>query len=1079
MPRNRFGYGEPGVPVGEHQITFAAHEVRAGGPQGAREDFESMIGQLVRALRPDARTIAADPGDWGIDVVAGLLDDTVAIWQAKYFYPIVRASHKAQIMESFASARHQAEQNGYRIEEWTLCVPAAMNPTTAKWWDAWHRNQQDVTGVSIRLWDENELRTLLRMPAAVDVRRDFYAPRYRPPAAETQPDASTHLLAPAAENLVRAQHAASDELPYRLLLDRVPPLAAIYVEQISEPGRDGTAAHEIGDAQTVITTIHAQRDVVFTADAGGGKSTLLHRIVADSAAWWTTDEANRSAEPPYGWLVPVRVKARDIVSSVLQNGIAASANAELCNYLDGELTDLDFRRPPGRDLQWLVLVDGVDEILATAERQRVVTALAKRIASGDHLYRFVVASRPLSTAELLSLGEVGCGTFVLKPFDDAQLREFAESWLRVRDVPEPAAAADAFVNAVAASRLDSVAALPLLATIALIVFETGGLLTLPTSRASLYAEFFLYLLDVRQQYVRARSELHDYLAVYRHGAQIAHWLFDNVVPVLERMATVGGRPASTSDEGTHAALLADRRLLRDPLLREAANFVKQHAPQPLDGIPDWTGYLHTLLISTGIVRIVGDALEFTHRSFAEYLAGDQVSRTFPSDDWSVGDTTRVLRGLVAEGDTMIFALGRWVDDGHDITPLIAALLAGSPRTLLVAARLVSDRVCTAPDVEATLRTRLVDFRTDRQYGVAALNALSTLPDQTAADTALLRLASEVLPAGYAIQLARHLQRRGHVDAAMTVLTSVDSPLLARRLDTAVALAQLGEAGLQVALARLDAATRDSISDDDVDGDLMIADAMERIGLVEDAMEMRLDVFEQQTESGLITRAASDLAERLVLLGHREAAPFVAMDGTRDWEVRLMALRLTDFDLNPDEWDALLTAEDRGLDPVPNVFWREAIEHGRGGRAVDAILDVLRDRPNMTDLIEALFVLGAVDEGRAYCLQGIIADRHDNDHRWKYMLELLSHFVGRRKCASELADVLSSPAYANTERLSAAVALVELDEGPLARKLLLNASRGPRGPRAAAVNDLIEQQRVEPGGPGMMGAYTELARVHWV
>jgi hypothetical protein len=1028
-----------------------------------------MIGHLVRVLRPGARTIAADPGDWGIDVAVGLLHDTVAIWQSKYFHPVVRLSHRSQIVESFASALRHAQANRYRLDEWTLCVPAAMNPRTAQWWDAWRQAQEAETGVSILLWDENELRALLRMPAAIDVRRHYFAPRYQLPAAVAEPELPNHDLTPAAWNLVRGQHAAADELPYRLLLDRVPPLAAIYVEQISEPGRDGTAAHEMGDAQTVISTIHAQRDVVFTADAGGGKSTLLHHMVAESAAWWTTDEAERRGEPPYGWLVPVRVKARDIVSSVLQNGIAASVNAELCNFLDGEMTDGDFRRPPGRDVQWLILVDGVDEILGAAERQRMVTALATRIASGDHQYRFVVASRPLSNAELLSLREAGCGTFVLKPFNDEQLRAFAESWLTVRDVQQSAAAADAFVTAVNASRLTSVVALPLLATIALIVFESGGLTALPTSRASLYADFFLYLLGVRQQYVQARSELHAYLAKYRDGAQIADWLFNSVSEVLERMATIYLSASRSLDEAD-ASLAADWRLQRDPLLREAAEFVKVSAPRTIDGIPDWTGYLHTLLIGTGIVRVVGDRLEFTHRSFAEYLASGPMSRTLRADDWAAGDYVRILRGLVAEGDEMVFALGRWVDDGHDITPLIASLMAGSRRAVLVAARLLTDRVCRSRDVEATVRARLMALHTDRQYGVAAMNALAALPDHGASEQAMLALASKALPAGYAIQLARHLERRARVDEALRVLTLVDDSFLARRLDIAVALAQLGEAGWREAKPRLEAAADSSVSHDD---DLMVADAMERVGLVEEAMDWRLEVFEEQAESGQLSRGASELAERLVRLGHRDAADFVAMDESRDWDVRLMALRMKDFDLTANEWDSVLTAES-----PPYAFWREVMDSGRGGDAVNAILDVLRLQPNQTSLIAVLFDIGAVDEGRAYCLQGVIADRHDPDNDCEAMLEVLVESVGEDACASDLIGVLSSAAYANTERLSAAVALVDLGHEREARELLLAASRGPRGPRIAAVKDLIEQHRVEPDGPGMMGAYSELARLGW-
>jgi glycine cleavage system pyridoxal-binding protein P len=90
--------GGAGPPVGSEQasvsaaaINFAVHQTRSGH-SGAREDFEQMLALLVQATEPTARLIAANPGDWGIDVVVGELDgDDVALFQAKYFYPVVGA----------------------------------------------------------------------------------------------------------------------------------------------------------------------------------------------------------------------------------------------------------------------------------------------------------------------------------------------------------------------------------------------------------------------------------------------------------------------------------------------------------------------------------------------------------------------------------------------------------------------------------------------------------------------------------------------------------------------------------------------------------------------------------------------------------------------------------------------------------------------------------------------------------------------------------------------------------------------------------------------------------------------------
>ncbi len=162
--------------AGEPPINFAAHQFRAGNIAGAREDFEQMLAMLVAATRPGGRLIAANPGDWGIDVLVGDLSGSVVIWQAKYFWPAVTTTKRAAIRDSFASAVRAAAQHGYRVSRWVLCVPSSMDAPTAKWWDAWRARKQRETNVVIDLWHETELRNLLATPDASFVRRHFYDP---------------------------------------------------------------------------------------------------------------------------------------------------------------------------------------------------------------------------------------------------------------------------------------------------------------------------------------------------------------------------------------------------------------------------------------------------------------------------------------------------------------------------------------------------------------------------------------------------------------------------------------------------------------------------------------------------------------------------------------------------------------------------------------------------------------------------------------------------------------------------------------------------------------------------------------
>jgi hypothetical protein len=156
-------------------ITFASHQARAG-MAGASEDFEQMLGLLVRVTEGEANLVFANPGDWGIDVLVGDLNGRASVWQAKYFRLGVGRSQQAQIAESFALALRAAARHAYVLERWVLCIPASMDGPTTQWWQAWKADREQETGVAIELWDETVLRELLLRPEAADIYRHYYAP---------------------------------------------------------------------------------------------------------------------------------------------------------------------------------------------------------------------------------------------------------------------------------------------------------------------------------------------------------------------------------------------------------------------------------------------------------------------------------------------------------------------------------------------------------------------------------------------------------------------------------------------------------------------------------------------------------------------------------------------------------------------------------------------------------------------------------------------------------------------------------------------------------------------------------------
>ncbi|MBL7259837.1 hypothetical protein [Paractinoplanes lichenicola] len=308
--------------AGEPPINFAAHQFRAGNLAGARDDFEQMLAMLISAIHPGARAIAANPGDWGIDVLLGDLSGLVVIWQSKYFWPAVTRSSQAQIRESFDSALAAADRHGYQVSQWVLCVPSSLDPPTASWWDRWRARRQRETGVLIELWHETVLREMLARPDAAHVRRHYYDPygpgpnrplrEVGPVAAELDQTLFVRQLRAAGHSEVES--AKREYFNADLLAREVHAHgAAAEVDALIEA--DGVAygiwealfnaAGQAHPANPLLPGLHAavmgdiRESVAFPAALNAGavhRCGLMHRIVQDRRAGWVRHWRRIAAE---------------------------------------------------------------------------------------------------------------------------------------------------------------------------------------------------------------------------------------------------------------------------------------------------------------------------------------------------------------------------------------------------------------------------------------------------------------------------------------------------------------------------------------------------------------------------------------------------------------------------------------------------------------------------------------------------------------------------------------------------------------------------------------------------------------
>lgn len=471
-----------------------------------------------------------------------------------------------------------------------------------------------------------------------------------PTVSLLRPDPGTPLY-----QLLAAQHRVVDRLPYGLD-DRPPPLSSVYVRQHTR------RTDEDAEPAAVPDVLRRNRNVLVLGGPGSGKSTLVQHLAVDTAAWWLAadPDADRAAAPKAGPVVAVRLSAAGLVRTRAPFPVAVSqaVTAELGMHLDSAIEPALFEAPPAPGASWLYLIDGVDEVLAAAERSRLLAVLHDRLAEFGTDARFLITSRVLPDGELDALADgvaTGAadryGEYVLDPFDRPGLAAFARHWFAWRTPDRAEALSAGFLAEVRRARLFSLVQVPLLATIAAIVYERDPDASLPADRTSLYRETVQALLYTRRVRLSTRDELRRTLGPFGPAAEsFADWLFDHTEACLEQ--------------------LAHRWLERAeaPTIEQAQAWVHEATEVPA-GVP-LASLLRELLLGSGLLVAQRNGLAFSHQSFAEYLAAGHAARHFDPSGW--------LADIDALGPSSrdLFGLARWIQLGNDPVPLLRRLLLG-------------------------------------------------------------------------------------------------------------------------------------------------------------------------------------------------------------------------------------------------------------------------------------------------------------------------------------------------------------------------------------------------------------------
>ncbi|MEU2121131.1 trypsin-like peptidase domain-containing protein [Nocardia niwae] len=444
-----------------------------------------------------------------------------------------------------------------------------------------------------------------------------------------------------------------------------PLLSEVYLDQRMVP----YAAVNVPDASITripaLAVLDMADKVMVISGPGTGKSSLLRRLTATLADQWLLGES----PPP---VVPVRIPARSLLlRGGLGEALRTSVQEDLGTRLWQGIPEGFFAAPPMAETAWLVIVDGIDEVIDPDDRKSVVETLARLWRSPDRGYRVVAATRPLPSDELKPLFELDAAAYRLEPFTLGDLEILSSGWFARLGLRDADALAERFVDAVHGSDIGELGGVPLIATMLVLLFAERPEAGLPHSRTELYEQFVdLLLVKMHRRPTSALTQLQT--RVEGWGSEARH----AVDLLIQRTRSVLESVALTFREGGH----------QSPL--DLAVNVTAETKPPNFPLGEWRVAVREVLVQSGLMTATDTDLMFLHQTILEFLAACAFTRTRGADialglTPIVGyiDEQRELVEAPNDNSFARFVFSLWARDGQDIGPLVLALYERDPDSI--------------------------------------------------------------------------------------------------------------------------------------------------------------------------------------------------------------------------------------------------------------------------------------------------------------------------------------------------------------------------------------------------------------
>lgn len=829
------------------------------------------------------------------------------------------------------------------------------------------------------------------------------------------------------------------------------PLDQTLEEHASEPRTEATPeflARAAGQAGLLLVL----------GEPGLGKTTLTWQLAARLASDWLEGAANRG-------VLPLRVSAASLAAQdgPLGQGLVRAASHDLSSMLDYPLAE-DLLDIPSDDTRWLVLVDGLSEIIDPGMRRTLICRLA------DHRserLRMLITSDGLPQDEYDRLRYSGAICYQLQRFDHEQVDQFMQRWYSHH---EDAAELTESIQRQLDGRLRHLAGVPLLAAVAAVTHQQDPARLLPRNRYGLYEQYLACLLrnlapETAQCWNAVRRALPPSAPV--NAAALRH-LQEHLSDLIEH--------------------LAEQAVRGEPRLVEAAlAWADAHDARPMqEHLRGWPGLLSAVLKSTGLLQQGVNDLRFVHQDLARHIASTAAARRLPAAfDPQDPSWAAALHAALYRDDTAVLVHHTHLHaSGNDI---LSWLEAGDQYWQGIAGRILAEGARADHDhvLQFIANTRYqvnVPSRYDSMY--LEFNHMGDIGGDAVLDFLGASASDAGAEASHRINAAKAMAKIDPAAAVQVLRNLTSDPKVTsdryRGADPAIAMARLGPQHASEASRALQAAIKDAnLGWDQRESAVHCLVDLGASSTSDAARALLAFTAARETDAYDRARAAKLLAalfpkhqpQAAQALQTALAQPGLSHGGRRNLGEALAGLEPGKVGQAVQIMRDIIEDPDTGLDPyyrqeAAGTLFKLGPQYAT--EAVRALRAIMSDIPRYrTYAAETMYALGAQYRGEV--TQALLAVVHDAEESLNYRIstgELLARLdrSTSQNIAGVLREILTDASTAFSWKLSTAETLGKLDlqyrdEAAAAMRAIIADPACPPHERTRGIEMLV---KIDPG-----------------